>query len=104
MLGPWPVPQRHELARRFLASYAATAPHGVDLASLQAVVARLAPAFGRMLRRRKGVLHALACHHATIDLGFFLRRLARRGLPAVEAAVGEVGHPRASGSAADQRS
>ena len=103
MLGPWPIAHRHELARLFLATYAATAPHGVDLAALRAIVDRLAPAFGRMVRRRKGALHALTCRPAMIDFQLFLRRLSRRGLAAVDAAAGALSDPRASGSAADQR-
>jgi hypothetical protein len=85
LLGPWPLAHRHELARYFLSTYAAAAPHGVDLDSLHAAVGAFRPAFSRMVRRRKGALHALACSHAMIDLELFVRRLSRQGLPTADA-------------------
>ena len=82
LFGPWPVSHRHQLARAFLASYAAAAPHGIDLESLRAVAGTLRPAFTRMVRRRKGALHALACRHAMVDFELFVRRLVRGGVSA----------------------
>jgi len=79
IFGPWPVTQRHQVARRFLAAYSSASPCGLDVSTLREVVAGMSPAFTRMTRRRKGSLHALACRHAMIDLQFFLRRLSNPG-------------------------
>jgi len=75
LLARWPPEGRRDLTRRFLATYAAAAPHGVDLASLAAAVRATAPGFARLTRRRIGLVPALACRHALIDLKLFLSRL-----------------------------
>jgi hypothetical protein len=79
IFGPWPIAQRHQVARRFLSAYSTAAPYGLDVEVLRSVVAGMSPAFIRMNRRRKGSLHALGCRHALIDLKFFLRRLSNPG-------------------------
>jgi Phosphotransferase enzyme family len=79
MFGPWPLTGRHQLARRFLAAYAGSAPHGLDLEVLREVVAGMTPAFSRLTRQRKGRLHALGSRHAMIDLQLFLRRYSNPG-------------------------
>lgn len=79
VLGPYPISRRHEVARHFLASYAAASPQGLDIEALSAIVAATTPAFARLIRRRKGTLRALGSSYAMIDLDLFLRRLARRG-------------------------
>jgi hypothetical protein len=79
ILGPWPLTQRHQLARRFLAAYAGSAPHGLDVGVLRRVVAGMTPAFVRLTRQRKGRLHALGSRHAMIDLQLFLRRYSNPG-------------------------
>jgi len=73
-LGPWPVSQRHELARHFLEVYASTAG-GLSLQRLRSIVAAIAPGHARMTRRLKGRLRALSYYHSFIDLYFFLGRL-----------------------------
>jgi hypothetical protein len=79
VLGPWPISRRHELARRFLATYASASPHGLNLGALRAVVAANTPRFNQQVRRSKGVLRALGYRHSMIDLSFFLRRLSHTG-------------------------
>jgi tRNA A-37 threonylcarbamoyl transferase component Bud32 len=73
--GPWPISRRHELAQRFLASYACAAPQGLSIAELKATVAATAPGFNRQVYRRRGLFHALGVRHSMIDLHFFLRGL-----------------------------
>jgi hypothetical protein len=81
VFGPLPISCRHDMACRFLVTYAAASPAGLDLGTLHAMVARVAPAFTQLIRRHKGHLQALAYRHAMVDLDFFLRRLSQRGLP-----------------------
>lgn len=77
--GPWPVSRRHELARRFLATYASASPHGLNISALRAVVAATTPRFNQQVYRSKGILRALGYRHSMIDLDFFLRRLSHTG-------------------------
>ncbi len=79
--GPWPVARRHEVARHFLAMYGSASPHGLDIATLRAVVTAITPAFVQMTRRLKGNLRALAFRHGMIDLACFLRGLSRKSRP-----------------------
>lgn len=88
VFGPFPISSRHDLACRFLATYAAASPAGLDFPTLHTMVARISPAFTQMVRRRKGHLQALAYRHAMVDLDLFLKRLSQRGLPR-----SEVHHP-----------
>jgi hypothetical protein len=81
VLNAWPVAHRYEAASRFLATYAAASPHGLDVATLAAVVARTMPGFNRLMRREKGTFRALGFRHGMIDLKFFLRRLSHAGFP-----------------------
>lgn len=81
VFGPLPISRRHDMACRFLETYAAASAAGLDLRTLHAMVARISPAFTQLIRRRKGHLQALAYRHAMVDLDFFLRRLSQRGLP-----------------------
>ncbi len=74
--GPWRISRRHAVARHFLATYASAAPGGLDLATLNAVMATITPAFVRLTRRQKGSLRALAYRYGLIDLSLFLRRLS----------------------------
>lgn len=74
--GPWPIAGRHEVARHFLMTYAAAAPHGLDLEELRRLVAARTPHFHQQTRRRKGRLRALGYRHNQYDLRFFLRRLS----------------------------
>ena len=69
--------RRREMARHFLATYDSASPHGLDIESLDDIVATFRPAFLRLVRRRKGSLRALGSRHAMIDLDFFLRGLSR---------------------------
>lgn len=80
LFDPWPVSHRHRVARYFLATYAAEAPHALDVSTLRASVAAITPAFARRTRRKKGSLRALCYRHSMLDLDFFLRRLSRDGL------------------------
>lgn len=80
VFGPWPLSQRHERARHFLATYASGSPHGLDLDILRTIVAATRPRFNQRNRQRKGRLRALAYHHSMVDLEFFLRRLSQRDL------------------------
>ena len=77
IFGAWPFSQRRTLARHFLTTYAAASPLGLHIDGLRCTVASLTPAFTRMLRQRKGSLHALGSRHAMIDLDLFLRRISR---------------------------
>jgi tRNA A-37 threonylcarbamoyl transferase component Bud32 len=77
IFGPWPLTHRREMARHFLATYAADSPFGLDLQILSSIVAVFRPAFTRLVRRRKGGLRALGSRHAMMDLDFFLRGLSR---------------------------
>ncbi|MEO8090729.1 MAG: hypothetical protein ABI703_10570, partial [Gemmatimonadales bacterium] len=74
--GPWPIARRHALARHFIETYTGAAPRGLDLASLNAVMAAITPAFVRLTRRQKGSLRGLAYRYGLMDLSFFLRRLS----------------------------
>lgn len=69
--GPWPISRRHELAQRFLETYASASSQGLSIAELRATVAANAPGFNRQVYRRKGLFRALG----VVDLHFFLRRL-----------------------------
>ncbi|MEA2725011.1 MAG: hypothetical protein QOH59_2782 [Gemmatimonadales bacterium] len=82
LFDPWPVSRRHAVARHFLATYASVAPHGLDIGTLRAFVSAITPAFGRMTRRLKGNLRALAFRHGMVDLAYFLRALSRNRRPA----------------------
>jgi hypothetical protein len=75
LLGPWPVPHRHDLARHFLTTYASTSVLGLDLAALARIVAAKRPNYERQTRRRAGYLRALGYRHNAVDLTRFLRRL-----------------------------
>jgi hypothetical protein len=78
-LGPWPVSRRRALARHFLTTYASTSPHGLNIATLRAIVAASTPGFNQQVHRRKGILRALGYRYSMIDLDFFLRRLSPTG-------------------------
>ena len=78
VFGPWPIARRHEVARHFLATYAAASPCGLDLEGLTRLVAERTPHFHEQTRRRKGRLRALGYRHNLYDLRFFLRRLSAR--------------------------
>lgn len=73
--GPWRAADRREVARQFLATYAATARQGLDLDALRDIVAAVTPRLNRFLRHRKGI-RALGYRHGMIDLDFFLRRMS----------------------------
>lgn len=75
--GPYRVSRRHEVARHFLSTYAASAPGGLNLDSLSTVMSNIRPPFVRLTRRAKGDLRALAYRHGLMDLSIFLRRLSR---------------------------
>jgi hypothetical protein len=76
-----PRDHRHRVARRFLTTYAATGPHGLDLKSLRAFSAATDRGFRRLSNRVHGRLRArLGYSHGRLDLHLFLRRLARQGL------------------------
>jgi hypothetical protein len=77
IFGAWPFSNRRTLARHFLNTYAAASPFGVNINGVRSTVASMMPAFARMIRERKGSLHALGSRHAMIDLDFFLRSLSR---------------------------
>ena len=79
IFGPWPLRGRHLLARRFLAAYGESAPHGFDPVALRRVVTGMTPAFTRLTRERKGRLHALGSRHALVDLHWFLGQLSNPG-------------------------
>jgi tRNA A-37 threonylcarbamoyl transferase component Bud32 len=81
VFAPWPVARRHELARHFVSSYAATSPVGIDPVTLRKIVASGTPALNRLLRHRKGSLKALIYRHSMIDLDLFLRRLSDDRFP-----------------------
>jgi Phosphotransferase enzyme family len=78
-LGPWPVSRRRALARHFLTTYASASPHGLNIATLRAIVAASTPGFNQQVHRRKGILRALGYRYSMIDLDFFLRRLSPTG-------------------------
>jgi hypothetical protein len=78
LFGPWPIAHRHEVARRFLRTYAAESPRGLDVDTLRSVVSATQPGFNQGTRRGKGYLRALAYRPSMIDLGFFLRRLTEQ--------------------------
>ena len=80
VFGPSPVRRRHELARRFLDTYAAASPHGLDVKTLRETVVAFAPPFARLNLERQGHLRSLVRRHSRIDLDFFLRRLSKEGL------------------------
>jgi hypothetical protein len=79
LFDPRPIAQRHGVARHFLTTYTSASPHGLDHATLRAIVTAITPAFVRLTRYRKGHLHSLGCRHALVDLDFFLRRLSHPG-------------------------
>lgn len=74
--GRWPIRGRHKVARRFLETYAARAPQGLDLESLRESVSVSSPRFNRQTRRLKGPFRSLGWRHNTLDLRFFLHRFA----------------------------
>jgi Phosphotransferase enzyme family len=76
LFGPWPVSDRHRVARHFLARYASLGPHGLEIEMLRRFVTGITPAFVRMTRRLKGPLRALAFRHGMVDLAYFLRGVA----------------------------
>jgi len=78
--GPHPLPQRREVARRFLTAYAAEAPRSLDLDRLVSVVGATTPGFQLKIRRRLGAVRALSYWHNLVDLRLFLRGVRRRGL------------------------
>jgi hypothetical protein len=79
LFGPWSIPQRRELGRHFLKTYASASPRGLDLDALARIVAATKAGFHDGTRRQKGRIRALAYRHSVIDLEFFLRRLRRHG-------------------------
>jgi Phosphotransferase enzyme family len=72
--GPWSIPQRRELGRHFLKTYASASPHGLDLDALARIVAATKVRFHEGTQRQKGRIRALAYRHSIADLELFLRR------------------------------
>ena len=80
LFDPIPPSRREEVARHFLATYAAAGPHGVDVGFLKRTVAATAPAFKRLTRRLKGPVRSLAYRRGSSDLSRFLKGISRDGL------------------------
>ena len=78
LFGPWPITRRHEVARRFLRTYASVSPWGLDVDTLRSVVSATRAGFNEGTRRAKGYLRALAYRPSMIDLQLFLRRLSEQ--------------------------
>jgi aminoglycoside/choline kinase family phosphotransferase len=76
VFGPWPIARLHDVARQFLATYAAASPCGLDTDGLRQLVAARTPFFHRQTQRRKGRLRAVGYRHNLYDLCFFLHRLS----------------------------
>ena len=79
LFGLWSIPQRRELRRHFLKTYASASPHGLNLDTLSRIVVATKARFHDGTQRQKGRIRALAYRHSVIDLEFFLRRLRSHG-------------------------